>query len=174
MPISDKTSLKSSVSVPGALDKVRAAHFYSKLTHAGAWMSADAASCAAQIIDEDSCASMFADAASCAPGIMSEDSCASLPAAAASCASRIIDEDSCASLFADAARPLVPRGSLTRTLAPRCLLTRPRVPCKSLQRTLAPHCLLTRPLMPELADHRRGLARLEVMRHAYARLHTES
>ena len=49
-----------------------------RVNHTGALMSADAASCAARIIDEDSCASLSAAAASCAARIMYVASCAPL------------------------------------------------------------------------------------------------
>ena len=60
----------------------------------------------------------IADAASGASRIIGEDSWRLDIADAASGASRIIGEDACASFLLT--RPLVPRGSLVRTLAPRC------------------------------------------------------
>ena len=60
----------------------------------------------------------IADAASGASRIIGEDFLRLDIADAASGASRIIGEDACASILLT--RPLVPRGSLVRTLAPRC------------------------------------------------------
>ena len=60
----------------------------------------------------------IADAASGASRIIGEDFLRLDIADAASGASRIIGEDACASFLLT--RPLVPRGSLVRTLAPRC------------------------------------------------------